>query len=313
MPANDGQPSKAPSSRRRPANARISAACEACKKRKTKCTGGPSPCQLCKVLGTECVIDLTLDMRRRAALQRTIDDSKTHQDNLNGLIDTMRAGPSSRLDFLLDIIRMGATNAQITEVVQNHVESTGDQDFDHEMISQEQTVASPFDDADGIDPSPNQADGAPVRGQDENDLLGGASSIASTASGSGKARDTGDSVSVSALLVTLRECVFADGETLLRRLLASPRDPSATAPLWSADSVRVSLEGGVPTAAHQSAVEDSRWHPARHARTPNSWSDAQLRVGENIAFRRHVREFVPLSDILVHRYTCRPENMVGRG
>ena len=51
----------------------ISAACEACKKRKTKCTGGPPPCQLCESLGTECVIDLSLDMRRRAALQRTID------------------------------------------------------------------------------------------------------------------------------------------------------------------------------------------------------------------------------------------------
>ncbi|RVX72157.1 hypothetical protein B0A52_04755 [Exophiala mesophila] len=115
-PAQGDQPPEPTSSKKRQSNARISAACEACKKRKTKCTGGPPPCQLCESLKTECIIDLSLDMRRRAALQRTIDESKSFQDGLNDLIDAIRDGPQS--DELVRFIRKGATNEDILEASQ---------------------------------------------------------------------------------------------------------------------------------------------------------------------------------------------------
>jgi hypothetical protein len=116
-----GQPAK-PSAcgpRKRQSTARISAACEACKKRKTKCTGGPPPCKLCQSLGTECVIDLTLDMRRRAALQRTVDESKSYQDALNRLIECIRDGSSPQFESLLEYVRGGASNQDVIDALQN--------------------------------------------------------------------------------------------------------------------------------------------------------------------------------------------------
>lgn len=128
-PAKEGQPSQTqPVSKKRKPGGRISAACEACKKRKTKCTGGPPPCQLCESLGTECVIDLSLDMRRRAALQRTIDESKTYQDTLNGLVECIRDGASQPLDQLFDYIRTGASLQAIGSAIQQMLQTLHDRD-----------------------------------------------------------------------------------------------------------------------------------------------------------------------------------------
>ena len=44
---------------------KTSVACQACKRRKTKCSGGPPPCEACIKLSSSCLIDPATDMRRR--------------------------------------------------------------------------------------------------------------------------------------------------------------------------------------------------------------------------------------------------------
>jgi hypothetical protein len=110
-----------PSSQKRQPRARASAACEACKKRKTKCTGGPPPCQICESRGTGCVIDLSLDLRRRSALKHAQDQCKSYQDTLEGFIDCIRQGPSSLLDTLFESIKNAATTKDAVKTIQPHL------------------------------------------------------------------------------------------------------------------------------------------------------------------------------------------------
>lgn len=118
-PAKEGrQPPKQTAPKKRQPGGRISAACEACKKRKTKCTGGPAPCQLCESLGTECIIDLTLDMRRRAALQRTIDESKSYQESLAGLLECLRDGDPTILESLTASLRKHPSPQDLSAMIQ---------------------------------------------------------------------------------------------------------------------------------------------------------------------------------------------------
>ncbi|OCT48154.1 hypothetical protein CLCR_03943 [Cladophialophora carrionii] len=214
-PAKEAPAAKSPSAKKKSSSVRVSAACEACKKRKTKCSGGPSPCQLCETLGTDCVIDLSLDMRRKAAFQRTIDESRNYQDALNTLLDAIREGPSHRLEALFDYVRSGATNQEITVAVQHQLIHAGDEDGDETMSSQADGVDSVLED---IKPGKSPAD---------------MSSFGSD-SGRGRPADPGP-IPISTLLSSLKNCSESQGEAILRQFLAVKAGGKASLPSHLAD------------------------------------------------------------------------------
>lgn len=117
---------KEQTARKRQPSARISAACEACKKRKTKCSGQPPPCQMCEQLDTPCVIDLALDMRRRTALQRTIEESRVFQDTLNGIISILRSGDGSEIQDLITRIQHTTDDEDLSETLQIKLQERGE-------------------------------------------------------------------------------------------------------------------------------------------------------------------------------------------
>jgi len=276
-PAKEGQPSKTTAARKRQSSARISAACEACKKRKTKCTGGPPPCQLCQSLGTECVIDLTLDMRRRAALQRTVDESKSYQDALGKLIECIRDGSSPRFETLLEYVRGGATNQDVIDAVQ---QSNGSLDDDSDNASilhngLQESQSPPSEPVDHPSVFQSQTNGSLPDGEDKhmNDqvLTDGESS---SQFGRSKERDPiGD---ISSLLSRLRMLPTSDSELLLRRILASQGGTHQYAAGYAAG--QHSLDGFGRNAVAPSNAERSMWHPALHVRSESTWTEEQRQV-----------------------------------
>ena len=93
--------------------------------RKTKCSGHPPPCQMCEQLDTPCVIDLTLDMRRRTALQRTMEESRAFQRTLNGVVGILRTGNSADIQDLVMHIQRTADEENALETLQNELQRRG--------------------------------------------------------------------------------------------------------------------------------------------------------------------------------------------
>lgn len=287
-PAKDGQPqaSKPPDSRpgKRQASARISAACEACKKRKTKCTGGPPPCQLCQSLGTECVIDLSLDMRRRAALQRTVDESKSYQDALNRLIECIRDGNSPHSEQLLDYVRSGASNEDVIDAVQHSPGALEDHADNASLLHiSNPELRSPSDGpVDDQSALQRPSDETLVASSEDKDMVDvdSASTERDNSSPSELHKEKESAGEISSLLAQLKHLPTTDGELLLRQILnqySSPRQFNAgyTAAQHSLDGF--SRDAVVPTSA-----ERAMWHPALHVRSqpPGSEEQRQVRMME---------------------------------
>lgn len=267
-PAKDGQP-QAPKpadsrSGKRQASARISAACEACKKRKTKCTGGPPPCQLCQSLGTECVIDLSLDMRRRAALQRTVDESKSYQEALNRLIECIRDGNSPHYEQLLDYVRGGASNEDVIAAVQHSPGALEDNAGNASLLHiSNPELRSPSDET-------------LVASSEDRDMVDADSTERQSSSPFELHKEKESAGEISSLLSQLKHLPTTDGELLLRQILnqySSPKQFNAgyTAAQHSLNSF--SRNTTVPTSA-----ERAMWHPALHLRSQPAGSEEQRQV-----------------------------------
>ena len=267
QPAKEGQPSKASTTRKRQSTARISAACEACKKRKTKCTGGPPPCQLCQSLGTECVIDLTLDMRRRAALQRTVDE-KSFQDTLNKLIDCIREESSPRFETLVEYVRGGASNQDVIDAVQ-HSPGTFEDDSDNSSILHHSTHESQSTPSEPGDDS-NQISGAKISDSKEKHTC------EHIFTGILQSQEFGPKADISTLLSKLKILPTSDGERLLCRLLATNSGiPQYDAGYAAAQHL---LDDFSRSAVAPSSAERSKWHPALHVRSESAWTQEQRQV-----------------------------------
>lgn len=93
--------------------------------RKTKCSGHPPPCQMCEQLDTPCVIDLTLDMRRRTALQRTMEESRAFQDTLSGVIGILRTGDGAEIEGLIAHVQSTANEEDSLEILQTELQIRG--------------------------------------------------------------------------------------------------------------------------------------------------------------------------------------------
>lgn len=86
--------------------------------RKTKCSGHPPPCQMCEQLDTPCIIDLTLDMRRRTALQRTLEESRAFQDTLHTVFGVLRKGGKTVVQDLISHIKLNNADDDLVEDIQ---------------------------------------------------------------------------------------------------------------------------------------------------------------------------------------------------
>jgi hypothetical protein len=73
---------------------------------------------MCEQLDTPCIIDLTLDMRRRTALQRTLEESRAYQDTLTGLISVLRTGNSAEIQDLVTHIQQNPNEEDVVELLQ---------------------------------------------------------------------------------------------------------------------------------------------------------------------------------------------------
>lgn len=277
-PAKEGQPSKTSTTRKRQSSARISAACEACKKRKTKCTGGPPPCQLCQSLGTECVIDLTLDMRRRAALQRTVDESKSFQDTLNKLIDCIRDESSPRFEILVEYVRGGASNQDVIDAVQ-HSYGTLEDDSDnisilHNGIQESQSPPSKLaDDPSGLQ---HQITGDIVSSDKEKRMSEQIFTGSGNSSWFARSQELESVGDISALLSKLKILPTSDGERLLCQVLASNDGRVQYNAGYTA--AQHALDGFSRSAVAPSSAERSMWHPALHLHSESAWSQEQRQV-----------------------------------
>lgn len=107
---------------------RISTACEACKRRKSRCSGPPLPCRLCRSQGTECVIDESLDQRRRASTHRLMESSSGQRELLKSLLLSLTYSPPNAVDALIASIRNNLPPFDVAAILKDNIESLDSQD-----------------------------------------------------------------------------------------------------------------------------------------------------------------------------------------
>ncbi|KAK5188955.1 hypothetical protein LTR92_011047 [Exophiala xenobiotica] len=292
QPAKEGRPLKPMPAKKRQSRARISAACEACKKRKTKCTGGPPPCQLCEYLGTECVIDLSFDMRRRAAFQRTIDESRSCQETLNRLMDSIREGPSSRLTSLHDIIKSSGSNQDSAAAVQHYLRDSDQQSSDHVVISNGGIVRWPAPDETGkgisLHGDPDSA-GVSLKCEevDRQRIMEPPSRVGSVPLQLAQAKQRLETPNVESLLIVLKKCSISDGEEMLRRFVASEVADKGSSSPWSSTSGRSLLEKVQPMNVQDRTAGRSKWHPALQLRSSTVFTEETSQTGQRSHSDQH--------------------------
>ena len=82
---------------------------------------------MCEELDTPCVIDVTRDMRRRTALQRTIEESKALQDTLSGVIRVIRSGGEFEIKDMIRHIQQ-VTEESALETLQTKIKESRESD-----------------------------------------------------------------------------------------------------------------------------------------------------------------------------------------
>ncbi|BCR98156.1 Zn(II)2Cys6 transcription factor domain-containing protein [Aspergillus luchuensis] len=102
-PAPDARPSRVTDVAVRPAK-RISNACDACKKRKTRCRGD-HPCDKCTQAGTECLFARGVDRRKKFALHNTEEELNAIRLLLDQLVAAFDSGNKTDIQRLIDIAR----------------------------------------------------------------------------------------------------------------------------------------------------------------------------------------------------------------
>lgn len=97
----------------------ISVACQACKNRRSKCSGGPPPCSLCAKLETECHFDPDADMRRRTSR----DSTKTFKALLDAFVNSLRRDDGQLSQSLHQVIVTADPSGRLREVAEEYAES----------------------------------------------------------------------------------------------------------------------------------------------------------------------------------------------
>ncbi|KAJ5559630.1 Transcription factor [Penicillium frequentans] len=96
-----------------------STACLACKAAKRKCSGPPSPCKACVSAGAEndCHFDPSKDLRRRVAVNRTIQELTDHKDLLESVLATLRSADMDKVNKLVVLVRSNGSLSEIAHAV----------------------------------------------------------------------------------------------------------------------------------------------------------------------------------------------------
>lgn len=97
---------------------KTSVACQACKRRKTKCSGGPPPCQACIKLSSKCIIDPGTDMRRRDSK----DTLRPNKALLDALVRSVQDGDKSLTDSLYRAIQAIDSSGRLSTIAQSYLQ-----------------------------------------------------------------------------------------------------------------------------------------------------------------------------------------------
>lgn len=129
---------------------KTSVACIACQNRKTKCSGGPAPCDLCTKLNTRCVIHPESDMRRRDSRGHY----KAYQALLEAFIASTRRGDSELSTSLYRTIELTDTSGKLAEVAQCFVQVRNGgsaTSSDHSLVSIDGQLGATFSEPDSME------------------------------------------------------------------------------------------------------------------------------------------------------------------
>ncbi|KAK5056666.1 hypothetical protein LTR84_012198 [Exophiala bonariae] len=99
------KPTESSSSTKRHRKAAV--ACIACKVRKIRCSGS-APCETCVSLDTKCIIDETLDGRRKVALNRRLEELFHYKWILEALLLCLRSCRGKHLVAILELLSNGS-------------------------------------------------------------------------------------------------------------------------------------------------------------------------------------------------------------
>src|SRR5438046_977777 len=74
---------------------------------------------MCQQTNSECIIDETLDLRRKIATKRTINELEQHKELLFSMIEFLRRSEAKKIDQLLSLICNDASIEEIASAVAN--------------------------------------------------------------------------------------------------------------------------------------------------------------------------------------------------
>lgn len=84
---------------------------------KLQCSGGPPPCNSCKTADAECVFDESLDLRRKVAAKRNLEELSYYRSLLYALLESLRNSDETELNEILDHIRGSPSLNSIAAIV----------------------------------------------------------------------------------------------------------------------------------------------------------------------------------------------------
>lgn len=84
---------------------------------KLQCSGRPPPCKSCKTADAECVFDESLDLRRKVAAKRNLEELSYYRTLLYALLESLRNSDETELNKILDHIRGSPSLNSIAAIV----------------------------------------------------------------------------------------------------------------------------------------------------------------------------------------------------
>ncbi|KAH8891703.1 hypothetical protein GQ53DRAFT_720376 [Thozetella sp. PMI_491] len=102
----------------RPKNKSVRAACETCRKKKSKCTGERPQCQPCATRGTECHYETVATETHSQARKRKFDDLRSQNTVLQDLYNLLRTVSDEQSREILEKVRSGVEPETLVRVLQ---------------------------------------------------------------------------------------------------------------------------------------------------------------------------------------------------
>ncbi|KAJ5900218.1 uncharacterized protein N7473_004288 [Penicillium subrubescens] len=97
---------------------RASTACKECRRHRTRCRNG-QPCSECQRHGRECIIHQYSDKRRKTTQKEAQERLQYYRTFLAELLEMIRVSSSSELQHLVNMIRSGASQQEMRNMIAN--------------------------------------------------------------------------------------------------------------------------------------------------------------------------------------------------